>query len=179
MQAPPTANASNPRYKPLLGFLLLAFSAYSSLFYVEEVLSHRDYSVISQPELRVGYCIATSISILEKHALAETVARPPDDDMFSAVISQALLGEVTEQKQAALRALKERDELRRRAVKVVLDVAEKCGYDRVTWSPGDAPFKIAEKWLQNDATFSFFLETAKKPGPDEAARFYDSLRRGI
>ena len=63
--APPTANLSNPGYKPLFGLLLLAFSSYSSLFYVEEVLSERDYSGITDPQLRVGYCMLCNTSIPE------------------------------------------------------------------------------------------------------------------
>lgn len=158
----------------LIGLLLLASGAYATLFYTAETLSERDYSGIADPQLRVGYCMLSNTSIPEKYLLAESTAHPPDLDVLLVVMPHALGGEITEQKKAAIRALRERDELRRRVITSSFRVADSCGYREVTWPPGTTPLDINIKWLQYDSTFSFFLERVKAE-PDAADRVYDAL----
>ena len=161
----------------LLLCLLAAFMAYSGLFYVEEVLSQRDYSAIPSVEVRVAYCMVTSVSSYEKYTFAQSIARPNDSDLFAVVLSATLTGEVTTQKQGAIRSLRERDELRRRAMQFVFRTADKCNYDQITWRAGVSPWKIMERWLQYDAGFSFFLANAKQSGPDAAEQLYRLARK--
>ncbi len=167
------------RRKFLLSCLLAALLAYSGLYYVEEMLSHRDYSLIANVEARVGYCMATSVSSLEKYALAQSIARPSSSELFSIVVSYSLAGEVTALTQGALRALKERDELRRRATQIVLRVADNCGFDRSALPANVSPWKITERWLKHDDGFSFFLNRVKQSGPDEAEQVYRLALRKV
>lgn len=170
MSAPP--GQYQPRYKLLLACLLTVFSAYSGLYYVEKMLSRRDYSLIANAEARVGYCMATSLSSHEKHAFAESVVRPNSNELFSTVLSYSLTGEITAQKHGAIRALKERDELRRRATQIALRVADDCGFDQSGLAADISLWKITERWLNHDQAFSFFLDRAKQSGPDEAEQAY-------
>ena len=151
--------------------------AYSGLFYVEEVLSQRDYSAIPSADLRVAYCMVTSLSSYEKHTLAQSITRPSDSELFSVVLSETLSGEVTTQKQDAIRALRERDELQRRAMQIALRTADKCNYDKITWRADESPWKIINRWLQYDVGFSFFLARAKQTGPDAAEQLYRLARK--
>ena len=150
--------------------------AYSGLVFVEEVLSRRDYSAIPSVEVRVAYCMVTSVSSYEKHTLAQSIARPSNSDLFSVVLSETLSGEVTSQKQDAIRAVRERDELRRRAMQLVLRIADQCNYDKITWRADVSPWKIMERWLNYDTGFSFFLARAKQTGPDAAEQLYRLAR---
>lgn len=161
-----------PRYKLLLSCLLTVFLAYSGLYYVEKMLSRRDYSLIVDAEARVGYCIATSLLSYEKYTLAQSIARPNGSELYSIVLSYSLAGEVTAQKQGAIRALKERDELRRRATQIAIRIADDCGYDRSALPADVSPWKITERWLNHDDGFSFFLNRANQSVPDEAEQIY-------
>ncbi len=170
----PEAPRYKPKYKALIGLLSLVSGVYAALFYAAEALSERDYSGIADPQLRVGYCMVSNTFNPEKYLLAETTARSPDFKMFSVVMPHVLGGVITDEKKAALLAMKEREELRSRAVRSSFRVADSCGYRTVTWPPGTTPLDINMKWLQNDSTFLFFL---KKLGaePDAAVRLYDAL----
>jgi len=165
-----------PRYKVLAGLLSLVSGVYGALFYAAEAMSGRDYSGIRDPQLRVGYCMVSSTSNPDKYMFAETAARPPDLALFSAVMPYALGGVITEHKQAAILALRERDELRLRAVRWSLRVADSCGYENVDWPQGTAPLDISMKWLEHDSTYLFFLERVKSER-DAAARVYDALKQ--
>lgn len=166
----------SPRYRVLVGLLSLASGVYAALFYAAEAMSERDYSGISDPQLRVGYCMVSSTFNPEKYLLAESAVRPPDFKIFAVVMPHALAGVITEQKRAALLALRERDELRTRAVRLSFRLAEYCGYDKVAWPAGTLPLDISMKWLQHDSTYMFFLEKIKAE-PDAADRVYNALRR--
>lgn len=163
-----------PKYRVLIGLLLLASGFDAVLFYAAEALSARDYSGIADPQLRVAYCMLSNTSIPEKYLLAESTAHPPDLKVLFVVMSHALGGEITEQKKAAIRALRERDELRLRAIRSSFRVADSCGYREVTWPPGTTSLDITVKWLQHDSTFSFFLERVRSE-PDAADRVYYEL----
>jgi hypothetical protein len=95
--------------------------------------------------------------------------------MFAVVMPHALAGVITEQKRAALLALRERDELRTRAVRLSFRLAEYCGYDKVAWPAGTLPLDISMRWLRHDSTYMFFLEKIKAE-PDAADRVYNALR---
>ncbi len=164
-----------PKYKMLVGLLLLASGTYAALFYAAEALSERDYSGIADPQLRVGYCMWSNTSIPEKYSLAESIARPPESEVFIVVLSHALAGEATEQKRTAIRALKERDELRRRAITLSFRVADYCGFGKLTWPPGVTLLDIHTRWLYHDPTYLFFLDRVRAE-PDEADRVYYALR---
>ena len=168
------ARGYKPRYKLLIGLLSLVSGVYAALFYATEALSERDFSVIADPRLRVGYCMASNTPNSEKYLLAETSARSPDFEMSTVVMRHALGGVVTELKKAALLALRERDALRLQAGRLSFRVAEYCGYRNVSWPAGTTPLDISLKWLQHDSTFSYFLERVRAE-PDAADRVYDAL----
>jgi hypothetical protein len=172
----PDPREYRPKYKLLTGLLSLVFGGYASMFYAAEALSERDYSGIADPQLRVGYCMASKTLNPEKYLLAETIARSPDLEMYMVVMPQVLGGVITEQKKAALLALRERDELRARASISSFQLADSCGFRDVAWSPGTTPLDINIKWLKNDATFLYFLEKLAAE-PDAAVRFYNALGR--
>jgi len=163
-----------PKYRVMVALLLLGSSADAALFYAAEKLSARDYSGIADPQLRVGYCMVSNMSIPEKYLLAESTARSPDFKVLLVVMSHALGGENTKQDEAAIRALRERDELRLRAIRSSFSVAVSCGYQQVSWPPGVTPLDISTKWLQHDSTFSYFLEKVRSE-PDAADRVYYKL----
>ena len=165
-----------PRYKELVWLLSIASGIYGALFYAAEAMSGRDYSGIPDLQLRVGYCMVSSTSIPDKYMFAETAARPPDLALFSAVMPYALGGVITDPKRAAILALRERDELRLRAVRWSQRAAETCGYGDVAWAPGAAPLDISLKWLAHDPTYLFFLARVKSE-PDAAIRVYDALKQ--
>lgn len=163
-----------PKYKVLIALLLLGSGADAALFFALGNLSARDYSGIADPQLRVGYCMVSNMPIAEKYLLAESTARSPDFKVLLVVMSHALGGENKEQDEAAIRALRERDELRLRAIRSSFSVAVSCGYQQVSWPPGVTPLEISTKWLQHDSTFSYFLERVKSE-PDAADRVYYKL----
>jgi hypothetical protein len=171
-----SALGHKPRYKVLVGLLSVVAGVYGALFYGAEAMSERDYSGIPDLQLRVGYCMVSNTSNPDKYMFAETAARPPDFAVFSAVMPYALRGVITEQKRAAILALRERDELRLRAVRWSLRAADTCGYGNVAWPPGTAPLDISMKWLAHDSTYRFFLERVKSE-PDAAALVYDALKQ--
>lgn len=166
-----------PRYKLLLSCLVTVFLAYSGLYYVEDLLSRRDYSLIAIADARVGYCMATSVSPFEKNMLAQSIARPNSSELYSIVLSYSLVGEVTAQKQGAIRALREREELRQHATQIALRAADKCGYDRVAFPSDISPWKIMERWLSHDNGFAYFLDRAKQSAPDDAEQAYRLVSR--
>ena len=162
------------RYSLLAGLLALASGVYATLFYAAEAMSERDYSGIKDPQLRVGYCMMSNTSNTDKYLLAETTIRSPDIEMYRIVMPYALAGAGTVQKRAALIALRERDELRARAVRVSFSLADYCKYRTIAWPQGSTPLDVSFKWLRHDTTFQFFLEKVKAE-PDAAARVYDTL----
>ena len=165
-----------PQYKVLIGLLSLVSGAYAALFYAADAMSGRDYSAIADPRLRVGYCMALNTFTPDKYLLAETTAREPKIEMYLVVMPHALAGVITEQKKAALQALRERDELRVHAIRSSFRVAEDCGYRKFAWPEGTTPLDISIKWLRDDPTFRYFLERVKAT-PDAADQVYDALGR--
>ena len=164
-----------PRYRALLLTLLLAFLAYAGLFHIEDVLSQRNYSAIPGVEVRIAYCMLTNLSPYEKYVLAQSVSLSSDPTFYSAVLTEALSGEVTDLKRAAIGALKERDEIQRRAMQLVLRVADKCEYEKIPWRAEVSALKILERWIQYDPGYLFFVAKAKR-APDAAEQLY-RLRR--
>lgn len=168
------ASGRRTRYPVLAGLLALAAGAYATLFYAAEAMSERDFSGIKDPQLRVGYCMMSSTSNTDKYLLAETTIRSPDLEMYRLVMPYALAGANTAQKRAALVALRERDDLRTRAVRLSFSLAEYCDYGNIAWPQGTTPLDVSFKWLRHDSTFRFFLEKVEAE-PDAAARVYYSL----
>lgn len=162
--------------KAFTALLIIASGAYAALYYAVETLPARDFSGIADPQLRVGYCMVSSTTLPEKHLLAESSARPEDLEVIAIVMSRALSGEATETKEAAIRALRERGELRLRAIRASFRVAEYCSYRLVSWPPGVTPLDTSMKWLRYDATYSFFLEKARAE-PDAVDRLYGEMGR--
>jgi|SRR5688572_1023186 hypothetical protein len=162
------------RYSLLAGLLALASGAYATLFYAAEAMSERDYSGIKDPQLRVGYCMMSNTSNTDKYLLAETTIRSPDIEMYRIVMPYALAGAVTVQKRSALMALREREELRTRAVRLSFFLAEYCRYRNIAWPQDTTPLDVSFKWLRYDSTFQFFVEKVKAE-PDAAARVYEAL----
>jgi hypothetical protein len=162
------------RYSLLAGLLALASGAYATVFYAVEAMSERDYSGIKDPQLRVGYCMMSNTSNTDKYLLAETTIRSPDIEMYRIVMPYALAGAATVQKRAALMALRERDELRTRAVRLSFSLAEHCDYRNIAWPQSTTPLDLSFRWLRHDSTFRFFLERVKAES-DAAARVYDAL----
>lgn len=159
----------------LVGLLLLVAGADAALFYTIESVSERDYSAIADPQLRVGYCMVANTTLPEKYLLAESAARPEDPEVVTVVMSHALAGDITAEKQSALLALKVRAELRQRAIRSSFLAAESCGYRQVSWPPQATPLDTSLKWLHYDSTFSFFLAKVRAE-PDAADRLYGLLR---
>lgn len=172
----PEARRYKPKYKVLIGLLSIASGVYAGLFYAADALSERDYSRIADPQLRVGYCMATNTFNPEKYLLAETTVRAPEFNLYSAVSSYALAGVITDQKKAALLALRERDESRARAVRTSFRIADRCGYRKIAWPAGTTPLDINMRWLRHDKTFLYFLEKIRTE-PDAADRVYGAQRR--
>lgn len=168
------ARGYKPKYKILVGLLSLASVIYATLFYTADAMSERDYSVIGDPRLRVGYCMASNTFNPEKYLLAETIARSPDTNMYVVVMPRVLEGVNTEQKRAALLALRERDELRAQAIRSSFRVADDCGFRKVAWPEGTTPLDISIKWLRDDPTYLYFLARVRSV-PDAAERFYHVL----
>ena len=165
-----------PKYKLLIGLLSLVAGAYTALFYAADALSERDFSTIADPRLRVGYCMVLNTFSPDKYLLAETTARSPDTDIYLVVMPHALDGVITDQKRAALLALRERDELRVQAIRSSFRVADDCGFRKVAWPEGTTPLDISIKWLRGDPTFQYFLKRISA-APDAADRVYDALGR--
>jgi len=116
----------------------------------------------------------SNTSIPEKYLLAESTAHPPNLEVLMVVMPHALRGEITEQKKAAIWALRARDELRQRAMSSSFRVAGICDYWKVTWPPKVTPLDITTRLLQYDSTFSYFLERVRAD-PDAADRVYEAL----
>ena len=152
------------------GLLVAAAIEYSALFYIADALVGKDYSAIPNPEARAAYCMICSLGPHEKAIIAESMVRPPDNELLGRIVADALRGLPTPQKQAASLALRERDDLRQHALTPVLRVADLCGYNKVVWSLGETPWGIAERWLQRDLSFLPWVDTAKKSPPDAAAQ---------
>jgi len=161
-------------FRVLIGLLFLSAGAYAAVFYATAAMSERDYSGIADPQLRAGYCMLSNTSIPEKYLLAESTAHPPNLEVLMVVMPHALRGEITDQKKAAIWALRERDELRQRAITSSFRLAGICGYWEITWPPKVTPLDIATKLLQYDSTFSYFLERVKAD-PDATDRIYEAL----
>lgn len=161
------------KVKYLLPPLLAAYMGYLGLLYIEQRLDERDYSVIPNAELRVGFCMITSISPYEKYALAKSIARPPfSPKLFSVVLAQALAGETTPLKVSAIKALDEREDLQRRAAQIAIHIAGRCGYDRIAHSDQQTPLQTLQRWLPHDDGYSYFVRQEKQAGSDPAEQLY-------
>jgi hypothetical protein len=164
----------DPLHAALAGALSIVAGVYAGLFYAADTVSQRDYSAIKDPQLRVGYCMASNTYNPDKYVFAETTVRSPDIALSAVVMPHALGGVITDQKRAALLALRERDELRVRALRLSFRVADYCGFRAVDWPPGTTPLDISVKWLQHDSTFLFYVERVRSE-PDAADRIYRTL----
>jgi hypothetical protein len=160
------------RLSVLAGLLLLALTVHGGLYWSQRnILERRDFSSIPDFTARVGYCMASSLTPNEKITLAESIARPPDQVLFSRVMSAALSGEITPEKLSANRALLERDELRARSFRALSGVADRCGYNDPKNAVEYSLEELAIKWLEHDPAFVSVLESVRRRPPDAAARF--------
>lgn len=163
------------------GFILVVLVSLFAGGYVaarlyKRELDRRDFSTIPIPEVRVGYCITTLASTYQKRVIAETTVRPPDERLFDAVLVHAVTGEVSEQKTAAVKALRTRADAREYALQHAVWLAESCGY-RQSGLVQLMPFDLVVKWLRYDPEFQRFRQEYTRQRPDAALVFYDSLLR--
>ena len=154
--------------------LLVAFN-YGALAYYRDVLSSRDYSVIPNPQDRVGYCMMSSMTLPDTYLLAQTTAHPPSFEVYKAVMSLPQAAKETPQARIALNALKIREKLRERAHGMSHLVAFRCGFWKVKWPDGVGPLEVNLKWHQFDSTFWYFVNRLYAE-PDAADVLYKSLR---
>jgi hypothetical protein len=168
---------SASRYGFLVAVLGVLGGADLSLFYLEEAYSRRDYSTIPVATLRTAYCMSATATPYEKRVIADSLARPPEDQLFAIVLPYALVGEVTPEKRAAMRALLDRAESRGRATQHAVRLANACGYDDAAWAPGQTPLAVAATWLQRDAQFRSYVESGKRNEPDAAWQMYTMLQK--
>ncbi len=169
-----------PQFRPLVqGFILVVLVLLLGAGYTGERLlkrqyDQRDYSRIPNAEARVGYCVVTTATIYQKRVIAETIVRPPDERLFDAVLVHAVTGEVTEQKKAAVKALRTRADAREHALQHAVWLAESCGY-RQAGLVHLLPFDLVVKWLRHDPGFRGFMGQYIQQRPDAALVFYDAL----
>jgi hypothetical protein len=164
------------RYAFLIGCALFLGAINLAMFYGAELLASRDFSAIPNANVRVAYCISVSATASEKRLIADTVSRPPQEELFATIMPYAVVGEVTAAKTAAMKALKQRVDWRGRANEHALRLAAECHYEGVGWRHGETPLNVAEKWLRADPQFADFLTAARRTEPDAARTLYDQLR---
>jgi hypothetical protein len=144
--------ANRRRTAVLASALVLAAAAYTGLVGAHRTLLERDYSSISDPVARMGYCMASSLFHGEKSTIAESLARPSDPDLFRRVMPRIMSGQVTTDKVLAGRALFERDERRERSDRILSRVATHCGLEAVL--AGRALFERDERRERSDRILS-------------------------
>ena len=167
----PMTRASRPRTTVLAGALVLAAAAYTGLVGAHRTLLERDYSSISDPAARMGYCMASSLFHGEKSTIAESLARPSDPDLFRRIMPRIMSGQVTTDKVLAGRALFERDELRERSDRILSRVATHCGLEAEHRAQREEILKLAVTWLRRDLAFLSMHAQSQARLPDAAERF--------
>lgn len=157
----------------LVSLVLLNFGA---LAYFRDALSARDYSAIPDPQLRVGYCMMSSMTLPDTYLLAETIAHPPSFEVYRAVMSLSTQATERPEVRIAMSALKARNNLRARAHSMSTLIAFRCGYWKVKWPDGVSPLDVNFKWHRFDPTFWNFVNWVKTQ-PDAAERLYKATRK--
>jgi uncharacterized glyoxalase superfamily protein PhnB len=156
--------------------LFLVSCNYAALAYYRDTFSARDYSMIPDPQRRVGYCMMSSMTIADKYLVAETAGHPPDLPLYMAVMSLPQESKDRDEVRIAIGALKDRDKMRLQAQNLSHPVAASCGYWTVNWPSGTTPLDILLKWLQFDSTFSHFVESVRSE-PDATERVRIELKK--
>ena len=156
--------------------LVLVLLNFGGLTYLRESLSKRDYSVIPDPKNRVAYCMLSNITDEDKNLLAETTARPPDFDMYSAVMSLPRDTQDRKEVRNAIGALTKRDNMRALAHKVSHAVAAGCGYWQLEWPANMSPLEVNLNWLRFDSTYARLVDRFRSH-PDAAQRLWTALTR--
>lgn len=158
----------------IAGLLAVDLAEWYAAFYVEH--HQRDYSAIPDAELRVGFCIISTLTRAQKAVIAQSVRREPDPELFGAVMPLALSGEASAEKKEMLHALRERDTLRTQARDLVRKAADECDYDRSRIAANTTPWNIALKWLAYDREFQEMVRAEWKHPPDAAEAAYRAGR---
>ena len=159
----------------LLSVLLsLVLLNYGAMAYYRSVLSERDYSVILNPQDRVGYCMLSSMTLPDTYLLAQTTAQPPSFAIYKSVMSLPEVAKQRPEVRTALGALKAREKLRERAHAMSHLVAFRCGYWKVKWPDGVGPLDVNLKWHRFDSTFWNFLNRIQSE-PDAVDVLYKAL----
>lgn len=158
----------------LIGLLVFGFCEYYAVEYAQAWLDEPDYSSIPVADMRVGYCMMQRLNIKHKSMIADTMLRPPSEDMAAVVLPVAMNGPRSEEKRSALLALRQRQDLRLQAEQAVNDEAGWCGFWRGGVTPGVTPLEMATNWLSHDPAYIAFLKTGRTR--DAASAFYDKHR---
>ena len=149
--------------------LLMGIAGYHAGAFVEDRLSQRNYSMIPDTNLRVGYCMMSKLDYRTKVLIAEFSTHPPDNSLFEAVIVRMVTGD--ESARQAMRALSLRDETRKLALQAVNAVAQSCSY----WNAPDAITREATgmvaHWLTYDTEYKRILADIQRR-PRDAADLY-------
>ena len=156
--------------------LFLVVLNFGGLGYLRDALSTRDYSMIPDPKNRVAYCMLSNITETDRNLLAETTARPPDFDVYSALMSLPKPALDRKEVRIAIDALKHRDALRDNAHRVGHAAAAVCGYWQIKWPSDTSPLEVSLKWLQFDSTYSRLVDRFRSH-PDAAQRLWIELSR--
>ena len=156
--------------------LVLVLLNFGGMTYLREALSQRDYSVVPDPNNRVAFCMLSSITDEDRNLFAETTARPPDFDMYSAVMSLPRDAQDRQEVRSAIGALTKRDNMRALAHKVSHAAAAVCGYWQIKWPEGISPLEVSLNWLQFDSTYSRLVDRFRAH-PDAAQRLWMTLSR--
>lgn len=156
--------------------LVLVLLNFGGMTYLREALSQRDYSVIPDPRNRVAYCMLSNTTDDDRNLLAETAARPPDFDMYSAVMSLSRDAQDRKEVRSAIGALTKRDNMRALAHKVSHALAAGCGYWQLEWPANMSPLEVSLNWLQFDPTYSRLVDRFRAH-PDAAQRLWIALSR--
>lgn len=158
----------------LITLLALGLAGHYGFEHVQSWLREPDYSQNPDGNARVGYCMVRRFTVNQKSIIADTQLRPPSEELSAAVLPVAMDGLQSDEARKALRALRQRQEIRQQAEQVVNAAAESCGFWGAGVALGVTPLDLATKWLSHDAAFTAFLKSG--PTVDAASLFYDKQR---
>lgn len=154
--------------------IVIGIAGYHAGAFFEGRLSERNYSIIPDANLRVGYCMISKLDYRTKVLIAEFSTHPPDNALFEAVVVRMVTG--NESAREAMRALALRDETRKLAVQAVNTVAQSCSY----WNAPDAITREATgmvaHWLTYDSEYQQILADIRRRPSDAADLFLARLK---
>ena len=156
--------------------ILMGIAGYHAGALVEGRLSQRNYSMIPDSNVRVGYCMMSKLDYRTKVLIAEFSTHPPDNALFETVVVRMVSGD--ESARQAMRALALRDETRKLAIQAVNAVAQSCSY----WNAPDAITREATgmvaHWLTYDTEYVKILADIRRRPRDAADVYLGMLAAG-